>query len=202
MNERLIEDLSAWERNELSMAELERNHPGEPVDALLGLHRSLSAVATEPVPDDAIAWARVRERLDARRPRVTGRLRRAAIVGAAAALLTGSAALAAPGAVQAVVNGVRHGVHAVFGGHEATTPPVAPRSPQVGGPRHRHPAHGSGPSTNPAEPRDRGSDGGSGGDGRGGSDDHANGTADDHGDRKSTRLNSSHLNESRMPSSA
>jgi len=181
MNERLIDDLGAWERNELSMAELERNHPGEPVDALVGLHGSLSALATEPVPGEAIVWSRVRERLDVRRPSAVGRLRKAGIAGVAVAVLSASAALAAPGSVQAVIDGVRQGVHAVFGGHETGTAPPETRPASVAPvTRHGHPGPVPGTHPDPTDPPTGNGDGEHTG-GDGGSDQGGSGDTNDQG---------------------
>jgi hypothetical protein len=118
MTEQMFDDLSAWEAGELPLAELERTHAGEPILNLVAIHQALSAIAIEPVPDPAMGWIEVRERMDVRRPSSSGRVHRVIAGALVAAVLSASAAFAAPRAFHAVVDGIRHGVHSVFGGNQ------------------------------------------------------------------------------------
>jgi hypothetical protein len=167
MTERLFDDLGAWEAGELPLAELERRHGAEPVRGITGLHEALSAVASAPVPDPAIGWTAVRERMDVRRGSSRGRARRVVVGALVAAVLSASAAFAAPGAFHAVVERIGHGVHAVFGGNEGKSHAPAPLTRPTHGHDHRV---GTGPNPNDPTP-------GSTGDTTGGST-HAGGSGE------------------------
>jgi hypothetical protein len=132
MSERMFDDLSAWEAGALSLATLEQRYGREPVHAIIDLHESLSSIASEPVPDARAGWLTVLERMEAPRPAKSGRAHGVLAGALVAAVLSASAAFAAPGAFHAIVDGVRHGVHAVFGGNDGRTD--APPSPGPTGP--------------------------------------------------------------------
>jgi hypothetical protein len=132
MSERMFDDLSAWEAGALSLATLEQRYGREPVHAIIDLHESLSSIASEPVPDASAGWLMVLERMEAPRPAKSGRAHGVLAGALVAAVLSASAAFAAPGAFHAIVDGVRHGVHAVFGGNDGRI--SVPPSPGPTGP--------------------------------------------------------------------
>jgi hypothetical protein len=107
----LDDDLARWEAGDLSLDDLRRRHPGEDVDALLALHGRLLALAEEPTPDAAAAWAVAMPTVfgPPAAPRRRRRSRRAVVAASIAAFLavpTVSYA-AAPEAVRSVVREVR-----------------------------------------------------------------------------------------------
>jgi hypothetical protein len=114
MNEQLFEALTDWEAGDLSIEELVARHPE--VAGILDVHERLSALAAEPGPDPEQSLAAVREQIADRpaisRPKRASKVFVAALVAAA---LSGSAAIAAPGAVRSVVDGVRGGIERIFG---------------------------------------------------------------------------------------
>ena len=129
MNERTIEDLSSWEAGDLSLAELERLRAGVDVQALVTLYERLNAIAAEPVPDTDAGWIAVQERIEAHPKATHRRGGRVLVLAVAAAVLSASAALAAPEAVHAVVDGVRHGVDSLLGTDRSSTAPPALLAP-------------------------------------------------------------------------
>jgi hypothetical protein len=169
MSEQMFDDLGAWEAGTLSLAELEHAHGREPILAIVALHESLISIVSEPVPDASAGWLKVLEQLDARRPAKSLRVHRAFAGALVAAVLSASAAFAAPGAFHAIVDGVRHGVHAVFGGNDGRT-----HVPPSSGPTDHRP--GAGPSS--SDTTGKGSDGG-------GSDAHGGGSGSGSGDQGS-----------------
>ena len=112
MSRRLDEDLAGWEAGALPLDDLRRLHPDDDVDALVGLHERFSALAAEPTPDPAAAWAALAPRLTdpgSARVRPRRRSRRAvvaAVIASALAVPTVSYA-AAPDAVRSVARQVR-----------------------------------------------------------------------------------------------
>jgi hypothetical protein len=136
MNEKLIEALDAWEAGDLPADELVARHPE--AAAIFAVHQKLWALTHEPTPDPERSLAIVRRRIAeppaVARPR---RVSKALVAALVAAALTGSAAIAAPGAVRSVVDGVRHGIERLFGSNEAgdtgtnQTPPSS-SEPAVG----------------------------------------------------------------------
>jgi hypothetical protein len=176
MTERVFDDLGAWEAGERSLADVERTHATEPIRGLVALHRTLAAIAEEPVPDAAAGWIAVRERMDVRRPSTSRRVRHVIAGALVAAVLSASAAFATPGVFHAVVDGVHHGVHSVFGGNPAGSHIPSPPGLSIAADR---PGHGHvmrpGPPIGPsADPNGRGS-GSNGGHG-GGPSDHGTGS--------------------------
>jgi hypothetical protein len=121
MTEPLFEALTDWEAGDLSVEELVARHPE--VAGILAVHERLSALAAEPGPDPEQSLVAVRERI-ADRPAIS-RPKRASkvfVAALAAAALTGSAAIAAPGAVRSVVDGVRSGIERIFGSEHPDAP--------------------------------------------------------------------------------
>jgi hypothetical protein len=98
MSDRFDEDLTRWERGEISLAELAARHPDQDVSGLAALYMRLLAAGEEaaPAPDDG--WAAVRVRLDAPAPTALDRGRRwtarTVAVAAALTLMTTGLALA------------------------------------------------------------------------------------------------------------
>jgi hypothetical protein len=121
MNEPLFQALTDWEAGDLSIEELVARHPE--VAGILAVHERLSALAAEPGPDPERSLAAVRERIADRpaisRPKRASKVFVAALVAAA---LSGSAAIAAPGAVRSVVDGVRSGIERIFGSGDSGDP--------------------------------------------------------------------------------
>lgn len=156
MNEQLFDGLTAWEAGDLPTGQLLERHPE--AAGILALHERLSAIVSEPIPDPEHSLAWVRERIAVRpasaRPKRASKVFVAALVAAA---LTGSAAIAAPGAVRSVVDGVRSGIERLFGSDDAGDPgkagtPSAPATHSLG----------QGPSNSPRGDDDGNGPGGSG----------------------------------------
>jgi hypothetical protein len=179
MSERMFDDLSAWEAGALSLAELERTYEREPVHAIVDLHESLRLIASEPVPDASAGWLIVLERMDPPRPAKSRRVHRAFAGALVAAVLSASAAFAAPGAFHAIVEGVRHGVHTVFGGTEGRSYVPSSPGPTGHGPQGVPASDGTGGKGNGGGASDTHGGGGSGsGDQGSGSGDQGSGSGD------------------------
>ncbi|HEV8564818.1 MAG TPA: hypothetical protein VGR41_07870 [Actinomycetota bacterium] len=198
MNEQLFEGLTAWEAGDLPTGQLLERHPE--AAGLLALHERLSAIVSEPIPDPERSLARVREQIADRpasaRPKRASKVFVAALVAAA---LTGSAAIAAPGAVRSVVDGVRSGIERLFGSDDAGGPgkagtPSAPTthapsqgaSNSLGGDDEGNGAGGSGNQGGSGQQQDGptqgGGDEGSQGDEGGGEDEPQGGEEDEQRD--------------------
>ncbi len=123
--------LERWEAGEVSLPELERDHPGSRVAGLVALHDRLSELAAEPVTMDEGALQGLLARLPLREPagRRPRRARRAILLAVAAALLMSSVALAAPGVREGLVS-LAHNVGRLLTGPEnrVLTPLRAPPS--------------------------------------------------------------------------
>jgi hypothetical protein len=133
MTERMFDDLGAWEAGELLLADLERMHGTGPIRGIIGVHEALSGISAAPVPDAATGWNKVRGRMDAPRPASRRRGHRVVVGALVAAVLSTSAAFAAPNAFHSVVDRVRHGIHSVFGESEGgSRTPTLPSRPTHG----------------------------------------------------------------------
>lgn len=112
MRRPLDDDLQRWEAGELSLAEIEARHPGQDVEALVGLHARVARLGSHPVPDPEAAWELLSTRLEPRRSE-TARPRphrsRRRVVAAVVAVVIAAPAVsyaAAPDAVRAVARDV------------------------------------------------------------------------------------------------
>lgn len=112
MRRPLDDDLQRWEAGELSLAEIEARHPGQDVEALVGLHARVARLGSRPAPDPEAAWELLRTRLEPRRSE-TARPRphrsRRRVVAAVVAVVIAAPAVsyaAAPDAVRAVAREV------------------------------------------------------------------------------------------------
>lgn len=112
MRRPLDRDLQRWEAGELSLAEIEARHPGQDVEALVGLHARVARLGSHPVPDPEAAWELLRTRLAPRRsetPRLRPHRSRRRVVAAVVAVVIAAPAVsyaAAPDAVRAVAREV------------------------------------------------------------------------------------------------
>jgi hypothetical protein len=97
MSRRFDEDLSMWERGEISLTELAARHPDQDVYGLAGLYLRLGAAGGEITPDPEEGWDAVRVGLLDPPPRVSHRghrTTRSVMAAAALLILTTGLALA------------------------------------------------------------------------------------------------------------
>ncbi|MGH2546887.1 MAG: Ig-like domain-containing protein, partial [Actinomycetota bacterium] len=98
MSGRFDEDLTRWERGEISLIELAARHPEEDVFGLAALYLRLATAGSEPTTDPADGWGAVGVRLLDPAPRTLHRLgrwtTRPVMVAAVVTLLTAGLALA------------------------------------------------------------------------------------------------------------
>jgi hypothetical protein len=98
MRARFDEDLTRWERGEISLTDLAARHPDQDVFGLAGVYLSLATAGREPTPDPEEGWDAVRVGLLDRTPRALHRGRRwttrSVMAAAALTILTAGLALA------------------------------------------------------------------------------------------------------------
>jgi hypothetical protein len=98
MRARFDEDLTRWERGEISLTDLAARHPDQDVFGLAGLYLSLATAGREPTPDPEEGWGAVRVGLLDPAPRALHRGRRwttrSVMAAAALTILTAGLALA------------------------------------------------------------------------------------------------------------
>lgn len=98
MRARFDEDLTRWERGEISLTDLAARHPDQDVFGLAGLYLSLATAGREPTPDPEEGWDAVRVGLLDPAPRALHRGRRwttrSVMAAAALTILTAGLALA------------------------------------------------------------------------------------------------------------
>lgn len=135
MRRTLDDDLQRWEAGELSLAEIEARHPGQDVEALVGLHARVARLGSHPVPDPEASWEMLRTRLAPRRSETArlrpNRSRRRAVAAVVAVVIAAPAVsyAAAPDAVRAVAREVTD----LLPGGDGTDRPELPDDHRVPG---------------------------------------------------------------------
>jgi large repetitive protein len=120
MSPRFDEDLSSWERGEISLTDLAARHPDQDVFGLAGLYMCLATAGREPTPDPEEGWDAVRVGLlepSVRRFHPGRRWRARSIMAAAAlVILTTGIALAVEPVRRGVTSFLREAAGVVAGG--------------------------------------------------------------------------------------